>query len=243
HHFLWYYQEILWRRKELGGDHRELNRTWWEWNRFLSHRYRNPLSIAFAFVATHNHFILDRGGKVFKQSAPVIKLPAEATEAEHLSLIGLLNSSTACFWGRQTFFPKGGYGSGKWEERLEWDGTKLQKFPIPKDRPLELAQKLDRLAQQLSNLSPAKLLQNIHNDFANQLNQAKQQWQDTLGAMIALQEELDWQCYQLYGLLDQTLTHPAPPNLKLGERAFEIVLARKMALGEITSSWFERHNS
>ena len=27
HHFLWYYQEILWRRKELGGDHRELNRT------------------------------------------------------------------------------------------------------------------------------------------------------------------------------------------------------------------------
>ncbi|MFN9516148.1 MAG: DUF7008 domain-containing protein, partial [Pseudanabaena sp.] len=80
-------------------------------------------------------------------------------------------------------------------------------------------------------------------DFANQLNQAKQQWQDTLGAMIALQEELDWQCYQLYGLLDQTLTHPAPPNLKLGERAFEIVLARKMALGEITSSWFERHNS
>jgi hypothetical protein len=61
--------------------------------------------------------------------------------------------------------------------------------------------------------------------------------------MIALQEELDWQCYQLYGLLDQNLTHPAPPNLKLGERAFEIVLARKMASGEITSSWFERHHS
>jgi hypothetical protein len=61
--------------------------------------------------------------------------------------------------------------------------------------------------------------------------------------MIALQEELDWQCYQLYGLLDQTLTHLAPPNLKLGERAFEIVMARKMATGEITSSWFERHHS
>jgi hypothetical protein len=124
-----------------------------------------------------------------------------------------------------------------------FDGTKLQKFPIPQDRPLELAQKLDRLAQQLSNLSPANFLQNLHEDFANQLNQAKQQWQETLGAMISLQEELDWQCYQLYGLLDQNLTHPAPPNLKLGERAFEIVLALKMASGEITSSWFERHNS
>ena len=37
--------------------------------------YATPLSIAFAFVATHNHFVLDRGGKVFKRTAPVIKLP------------------------------------------------------------------------------------------------------------------------------------------------------------------------
>lgn len=58
---------------------------------------RTPLSIAFVFVATHNHFVLDRGGKVFKQSAPVIKLAAGAREAEHLGLLGLLNSSTACF--------------------------------------------------------------------------------------------------------------------------------------------------
>ena len=228
HHFLWYYQEILWRRKELGGDHRELNRTWWEWNRFLRHRYQNPLSIAFAEVSTNNHFVLDRGGKVFKQTAPVIKLPAEATEDDHLSLLGLLNSSITCFWLKQVCFPKKGFSDSKWEERMSINAANVGQIPIPKDRPLELAQKLDRLAQQLSNLSPAKLLQNIHNDFANQLNQAKQQWQDTLGAMIALQEELDWQCYQLYGLLDQTLTHPAPPNIKLGERAFEIVIARKM---------------
>ena len=43
---------------------------------FFRDRFRTPLSIAFAFVATHNHFVLDRGGKVFKQSAPVIKLRA-----------------------------------------------------------------------------------------------------------------------------------------------------------------------
>ena len=36
--------------------------------------------IAFAFVATHNHFVLDRGGKIFNRTAPVIKLPAEAGE-------------------------------------------------------------------------------------------------------------------------------------------------------------------
>ena len=45
-----------------------------EWYEFdaLTSRARFPLtiSIAFAFVATHNHFVLDRGGKVFNQSAP-----------------------------------------------------------------------------------------------------------------------------------------------------------------------------
>ena len=51
---------------------------------FFAERLRTPLSIAFAFVATHNHFVLDRGGKVFKQSAPVIKLPEGATEDDHL---------------------------------------------------------------------------------------------------------------------------------------------------------------
>ena len=39
-------------------------------------RLSTPLTIAFADLATHNHFVLDRGGKVFKQSAPIIKLPA-----------------------------------------------------------------------------------------------------------------------------------------------------------------------
>ncbi len=52
-------------------------------------------------VATHNHFVLDRGGKVFNSTAPVIKLPPEATEDDHLALLGLLNSSTACFWMKQ----------------------------------------------------------------------------------------------------------------------------------------------
>ena len=59
--------------------------------------------------------------------------------------------------------------------------------------------------------------------------------------MIAFQEELDWQCYRLYAILDQDLTLPPDqvPPLKLGERAFEIVLARA---GE-ESLWFERHRS
>jgi len=63
--------------------------------------------------------------------------------------------------------------------------------------------------------------------------------------MIALQEELDWQCYQFYGLLSDDLRYRGDdlPKLKLGERAFEIVMARQMAEGGFDTTWFERHGS
>ena len=63
--------------------------------------------------------------------------------------------------------------------------------------------------------------------------------------MIALQEELDWHCYQLYGLLSDDLRYTGDdlPELALGQRAFEIVMARQMAKGELETTWFERHGS
>src|SRR2546423_5332725 len=108
---------------------------------FFPARYRTPISITFAFVATHNHFVLDRGGKVFNRTAPVIKLPASATEDDHLALLGLLNSSVGCFWLRQTCFPKGGSGINcgikdeSWEQRFAFNGTNIADFPLPASRP------------------------------------------------------------------------------------------------------------
>ena len=81
---------------------------------FYSTRFAYPAIIAFAFVATHNHFVLDRGGKVFKQSAPVIKLPEGATEDDYLALLGVLNSSTACFWLKQVSHRQGRQRDWRW---------------------------------------------------------------------------------------------------------------------------------
>lgn len=66
--------------------------------------------------------------------------------------------------------------------------------------------------------------------------------------MIAQQEELDWHCYRLYDLLPAVsdtldLEFDSPPEVALGERAFEIALARRMASGAEKSAWFERHGS
>ena len=63
------------------------------------------------------------------------------------------------------------------------------------------------------------------------------------GRMIALQEDLDWQCYRLYGLLDDDLSGPSTGGLSLGQRAFEIVLARKMRDEGLQTAWFARHGS
>jgi len=65
--------------------------------------------------------------------------------------------------------------------------------------------------------------------------------------MVALQEELDWSAYRTYGLLDDSWTHCTDyvdlPTLQKGERAFEIMLARKLSRGESKTAWFRRHNS
>ena len=81
------------------------------------------------------------------------------------------------------------------------------------------------------------------------LEAARVEHEHIRGRMIALQEELDWDVYRRYGLLDEAeaatlIADPAiVPELKLGERAFEIVLAQRMADGEIETQWFERHRS
>jgi hypothetical protein len=61
--------------------------------------------------------------------------------------------------------------------------------------------------------------------------------------MIAWQEELDWHVYRLYGVLDEDLCYSGdPPELRFGERAFEIALARNCIQG-VTTTWFDRHGA
>ena len=259
-HF-WHYRTTLKNRRDFGQYIEERGLRWVDHSMFFPNRYRTPLSITFAFVATHNHFVLDRGGKVFKQSAPIIKLPADATEDDHLALLGVLNSSTACFWMKQVFFPKGGDHVGQegarvrrtwWDERYEFASTGLASFPLPESRPTALAQALDFLANAMQDHAPAQVVARWANepDFAarvglkDYLETSLIQWNTLRQLMIAQQEELDWQCYRLYGLTDEDLTYgEQPPPIAFGERAFEMIMGRQIAVDELQTTWFERHNA
>jgi hypothetical protein len=225
---------------------------WFEFGRLTPSKLRTPLTITFAFVATHNHFVLDRGGKVFNRSAPVIKLSIRATDEEHLRLLSALNSSTASLWMKQQFHDKGngGYGGGianeEWERFYEFDGTKLQQFPLPTP-PLSTdeARELDSLSSRVLQLSPATIC-GLDLPSRASLESARRETLRLLAEMVALQEELDWECLYRYGVTDERLTVPEgekAPRLMLGERAFEVVLARRMAAGALETTWFERHRS
>ncbi|MCX5745740.1 MAG: BREX-2 system adenine-specific DNA-methyltransferase PglX, partial [Proteobacteria bacterium] len=95
----WCYRTQLWARQGKGfKTKKEAGGEFYEYSMFYPDRHFAPLRIAFAFVATHNHFVLDRGGKVFNRSAPIIKLPEGATEDDPLWTIG-----------RVTLWPNGFY--------------------------------------------------------------------------------------------------------------------------------------
>ncbi|MBK8015059.1 MAG: BREX-2 system adenine-specific DNA-methyltransferase PglX [Deltaproteobacteria bacterium] len=223
HRFLWPYRTMLWLRREPNGNHREIGLTWWEWSRFQRDRFRTPLSIAFAFVATHNHFVLDRGGKVFNRSAPVIKLPAGATEDDHLALLGLLNSSTACFWMKQVFHPKTHASQRHHPDPArgvyEFTATGLQSFPVPelgdcRSSMIALSRLADAAAGRRAKLLDVAFVAKAVSasptavELAGNLERRWLEADKLRERMVAIQEELDWVSYVAFGLAEKDCLLP-----------------------------------
>jgi len=246
--WLWNYRTFLGSRTTFSRQtYFQEGRPWWEWHQVTLRRIATPLTITFSEVATHNHFVLDHGSNVFKQTAPVIKLSKSKTEFEHQSLLGLLNSSVACFWLKQVCFPKDGQGQ-MWEERFAFNSTNVAEFPLSSGRPTLSASRMAALIKILEKHKPANLLAKDPPPCRAELDAAHVAYLQTLQQMIAEQEEMDWHCYHLYGLLPANATikdieSSSTIDVQLGERAFEIVLARRVAAGQETTNWFERHGS
>ncbi|HUZ54490.1 MAG TPA: BREX-2 system adenine-specific DNA-methyltransferase PglX [Streptosporangiaceae bacterium] len=227
-----------------GGTYFSDDRPWYEWHQLPKDENTSRFSIAFAEVASHNHFVLDRGGSVFKQTAPMIKLPEQATEDQHMALLGILNSSTACFWLRQMSKAKGGAAGHLWLRTYQFNGRRLAAYPLPATLPVKRGQMLDTLAQERFAASPSESISHSV-PSADILVTARISSEVVSARMIAIQEELDWETYRLYGLTDEDLTYEGDdlPGLALGERSFEIVLARAVRAGEEDRAWFRHHSS
>jgi hypothetical protein len=240
---LWPLRTLLAARRTFQGNMSDAGLQWFEYMQHTWRTYTTALGITFAFVSTHNHFTLDRGGKIFNRHAPVIKLRENATEDDHLALLGLLNSSIACFWLKQNSYPKSAE-SHPWANRYEFTGTTLQKFPLPEGDVTERGRRLDDLAQQLASYEPAAVFER-DTPTREAIDEAYENYMRIRRLMIAEQDELDWAVYHLYGLTDTDMSLPVGEveGIDLGSRPFEIALARRVAAGETTTAWFERHRS
>lgn len=260
----WMNRVFLRSRVMFGKTAEEHGNRWDQYMQFIKGRVAADMLITFAEVATHNHFVLDRGGKVFKQTAPVIKLPAGSTEDEHLGLLGVLNSSVACFWLKQVSHQKqmmGGDGiriSEKSKVPYQFASTRVQELPLPngwathplKARLTELAREIDRLAQVSSSLQASRVLSECIASGHDVLHA----WKNALSVRnaarsksILLQEEIDFVCYHMYEMVSDLslLADPSQWDVSVdaGCRPF-CILSQKNVEGfdvpsEIPSEWPE----
>jgi hypothetical protein len=239
----WVIRQVLKNRLDYGQTPEERGLRWYEQSMFFPRRYRESSYLCFAFTATHNHFALVDQRAVFKQTAPIVVLKEDTAPEFRKALHALLNCSITCFWMRQHGFPRGGFSEGKWQERFNFNNTCVESLPLPFDSISESTD-FRSLANRL--FLTARRLQSITEFFSVGFSQShtKQEWVLAIQECASIQEEIDWECYKQFGLLSDSLTYSGSlPPLELGQRAFEIVLARKMAAGELQSTWFERHGS
>ncbi|MFF5451594.1 BREX-2 system adenine-specific DNA-methyltransferase PglX [Streptomyces sp. NPDC012950] len=249
---LWTVRQVLRTAPQSSGAVRST--PWWAWRRWPSGDRPDPV-ITFAQVATHNHFALAHGARVPGRTAPVLRLPTTADRDDHLSLLGLLNSSAVCFWLKQNGNPVGADGRSvtspgeEWARAYGFTPASLRGLPLPADGPLFRARALHSAGQRLDTLDPRVVCADGTSLNRARLNSVRALREHVHGQMVALQEELDWEVYASYGLLTAEatgLTMPPglePPSLRPGERAFEIVLARRMAAGTASDSWFVRNDA
>lgn len=265
--YLWPYRTNLANSKMFGGKTKvQSGLNWYEYGRLTHNKFQTPLCIAFAEVASHNHFVLERGGKLFKQSAPIIKLPSSATEQDHLSLLGLLNSSTACFWMKQVCHQKqmmGGDGiriSSRAKVPYQFGGTRLLELPIPesfsrenlRERIYRLSVRLEKLLRELEHLTAATAIDQglaggcsrILALFQGFVEKRKELRAET----IFLQEEIDFTVYVMFGIAEASVLCDdwswSTVTLDAGMRPFEIIQQRSLddfpVPKSVPSDWPER---
>ena len=216
--FIWPYRRALEARATFGGGtYLSENLAWWKWHQVTASRVGGT-TIAYAEVATHNHFVINRNKKVFKQTAPIIKLPKHASEDDHLGLLAYLNSSTVCFWMKQVAYPKGTHSEKRAEKgnpeenRYAFSGTALGGLPLPTANDLAalvpFSHRLEQIQVLRESLTAHTLLgkANIQGfDMSAAVANAEQEDAALLARMVAIQEDLDWAVYALFDL--------APPEL------------------------------
>ena len=220
-HF-WSLLTVLSNRKLYGKPFLETGLKWHEYGEVNPNKQRIPLSLTFAEVASHNHFVIDFNENVFSQTAPVIKFPPGTNEDEHFAFLGLLNSSVACFWMKQVSHQKqmtGGDGvrvSSRAKVPFQFSGTRMKEFPLPqkwedvsyRKALCDLAKKADTIARRALSTSvydsvSVGIERNV--DIRSAWQELQLQRAKDRSNLIFLQEDMDFLCYEMFDIVSKIL--------------------------------------
>lgn len=259
---LWPWRTNLSNNVVFGGKTKtESGMLWYEYGRLTANKLRSGVLIAFAEVATHNHFVTQGEIAVYKQTAPVINLSKHTPKEHRLGLLSYINSSTACFWMKQVAYPKSAPSETRAEHgnpednRYAFSATAIGKLPIPEHVALSTLQTFSTTLEQLQNQRDARSPQAVllaalerSEDLPPAILRAEREDTALLGRMVAVQEDLDWAVYQLFRLApsetaarwspdlelspsQRPFNHPDPPS-HLGPADRALYLARVRAIAE-----------
>lgn len=249
-HWLWPLRSTLESRQDFGNKtYREAGRPFWEYHQIPVQRNLASSCIAYAAIASHNHFAFSTARRIFRETAPMIVLPEESQEHDYHALLAYLNSSIACFWLKQVSQQKQmtAGDSIRFETRSKvpygFAATQLDKLPIPPsfDSPghkTALAA-LGRLCHTeslvLSQSTASSVLAepfSSASDIRRIWEMRQEQRNTAIGRLVFLQEEIDFLCYAMWGICPEHIVRiAADPSEAVqtvlpGQRPFEILAGR-----------------
>ena len=252
--FLWPHRTWLAVRFVSGGTTmRDVDLPYWAIPQFPIHKHETRNFIAFPRVATLGHFVHVSSPTIFKQTAPIIK--TELGIDQQYGLCAYTNSSLAAFWFRLTLYPKAVQQAAPWENRLEFPGGPVGSLPVPPQILehgvlIELGRRAAAAASKMDGLlSPTSIREliagaeptaaTIHQHLDERISEAL----ELRGRLISIQEEIDWQVYEIFGFPSPTekvvdrVCVPVEPE----HRPVEVRLAREIDTDTSARIWFHRH--
>lgn len=130
--YLKLYGNTLQNRVSFGNKtFKELGRAWYSFERMNANKYSTPQFITYGEIATHAHFVYSSARRIFERDSMTMKLPPNATAADHHLLAAVLNSSIALFWLKQVCFSKRESSKPEADTYYVFAGGKVEQLPVP----------------------------------------------------------------------------------------------------------------
>ena len=162
--YLGRYRSLLENRIAYGKTQLEHGLKWSEYNMLFRDRLKDDQFLAFAEIATHNHFAVNVSDCMFRQTAPIVRLKPDVSHDRLYAACAILNCSVTCFFLKQMSYNKGG-GPDPIRDRYAFTGDYIARMPLPKAPSVEadwsglrrLATELDARISSLSTLETSKI--------------------------------------------------------------------------------------